>query len=120
MEENYLPTTQTIVFIALFLIGYLSYLLRSTLKQKIDFYDFLILAAVGVLPSVFAFFPNITLQITHFIGVRFPFVVLFGCLFFVVFYYLYRLVIRINKLSQQERLLAQELALLREKIESTN
>lgn len=116
MEENYLPTTQTILFIAIFLVAYISYLLRSTLKQKIDFYDFLILTAVGVLPSIFAFFPQSTLQMTRFIGVRYPFVVLFGALFFVVFYYLFRLVIRINKLAQQERALAQELAFLRDKI----
>lgn len=118
MEENYLPTTATIIFIALFLVIYISYLLRSTLKERIDFYDFLILTAVGVLPSIFAFFPKVTLELTHFIGVRYPFVVLFGCLFFVVFYYLYRLVIRINRLSKQERELAQEIALLRETVKN--
>ncbi len=115
---DYQPTSlQTIIFLSLFLIGYLFVLLKNAHKYKIDLYDLLLLLTVAVIPSIFAFFPKFSQQLAQLFGVLFPFVVLFGALFFIVFVYLYRLVIKINSQNQNIIMLTQELSLLRQKMQ---
>lgn len=112
------PAPQTILFLSIFLLLYLAFLFHRTVKGKVDLYDFFLLSLVALLPCLFAFFPKAGIEFTHFLGVKYPFVVLFGLLFFVVFFYLNRLVVRLNDLRTRERALAQEMALLRQQLES--
>jgi len=110
---EYQPTLHTIIFITLFLIGYLFGILRRVTRHAIDFYDLLLLMSIAIIPSSFVFFPKLADDLARLFGVSFPFVVLFGMLFFIVFVYLYRLVIRSYDNDQRIILLLQELSLLR-------
>ncbi len=111
------PTIQTTIFISLFLIGYLFGLLRNAAKYTIDLYDLILLVSVAIVPSVFVFFPEFTDNLTKFLGVLFPFVVLFGLLFFITFVYLFRLVIKTNNHKYSINILTQELSILRHKLD---
>lgn len=109
------PSIQTTVFITLFLTGYLIGLLRNAAKHKIDLYDLILLLSVAIVPSVFVFFPVFTDKLAKFLGVFFPFVILFGILLFIIFVYLYRLVVKINYHHNSIIALTQEFSLLRQK-----
>ncbi len=111
------PTIQTTIFISLFLIGYLFGLLRNATKHTIDLYDLILLVSVAIVPSVFVFFPEFTDKLSKFLGVLFPFVVLFGLLFFIVFVYLYRLVVKTNHHKFSINTITQELSILRHKLD---
>ena len=112
-----LPTIQTTIFISLFLIGYLFWLLRNAARDTIDLYDLILLVSVAIAPSVFVFFPELAGNLAKFFGVLFPFVVLFGLLFFIVFVYLYRLVKKTNDHKSSINILTQELSILRHKLD---
>jgi len=116
---EYYPTTQTIIFLIIFLIGYLLILLRFSIRNYIDLYDFLMLSSLALVPSIFVFFPKFVVRLARLIGVEFPFLLLFGFLFLIVFVYLYRLVIRITDQNNKIALLVQELGLPRQKVEGT-
>jgi hypothetical protein len=111
---HYHPSSHTVVALAVFLVLYELFLIRKAFRKGIDLYDLLILSSVALLPATFAFFPDATQALSTLLGVNYPFVVLFGLLFFMVFFYFNRLVAKVNALSHRERILAQELALLRE------
>lgn len=113
---DYQPTAPTIVFISVFLAAYALVLFRNTVKNRIDFYDFLLLATVALVPSSFVYFPGAGVWITRLIGVEFPFLVLFGMLFVIVFAYFYRHVLKLNRQERTIVLLTQELGLLREAV----
>jgi hypothetical protein len=108
----HLPSIQTLFLITLFAMFYLWHLLRKTLRDHIDFYDFLMLSMVAVIPAAFAYFPHITDKITSMMGIAFPFIIMFGLLLAVVFIIVHRLTVRIHKLETQSRLLIQEVGLL--------
>lgn len=114
---EYHPTVQTIVFVSLFLVLYLVILLKNAIRSTIDFYDLLMLSSVAIVPSVFVFFPSLAGYLAHLAGVEFPFVLLFGGLFLIVFVYLYRLVIEINHHHGRITVLIQELSLLRQQLQ---
>lgn len=114
---EYQPTFQTVIFISLFLIIYLIALLKNTIRSSIDFYDFLMLSSVAIIPSIFVFFPKFVVNVARLVGVEFPFELLFGSLFLIVFVYLYRLVIKMNHHNNRNNLLIQELSLLRQKLQ---
>lgn len=111
------PSLQTVVFISVFLLVYLVVLLKNAIKNTIDLYDLLILSSIAIAPSIFVFFPNIVVRIARLVGVTFPFLLLFGFLFFIVFVYLYRIVVKINNHNNMNKLLVQELSLLRQKLQ---
>jgi hypothetical protein len=115
--EYPLPTLQTTLFLLVFLVTYLVLLLKNANRNTIDLYDMLLLSSIAIVPVLFAFFPKLTIYITKLVGVGFPFLLLFGSLFFIVFVYLYRLVIKINQHHKKNILLIQELSLLKSEIQ---
>ena len=113
MHVEYHPNTQTIVFVSVFLIIYLVFLVKKTLKNSIDLFDLLALSSVGIVPALVVFFPGLATLASQLLGVEFPFLLLFGFLFFVVFAYLAYLVSKIHKVSRAETKLTQEIGILR-------
>lgn len=120
MTLGYVPTVSTLVFISLFLVVYILVLVRNAVRSHIDFYDLLLLSTVSLVPAFFAFFPSLAFKLARIVGVEFPFLLLFGGLFFVVFAYLYRLVIKVNFLHNRNIILVQELGFLRQKLTDLN
>ena len=116
MTSHYAPSWHTVLAVGIFLVVYELTLIRKVFRKAIDLYDLLLLSMVALLPAAFAFFPNATQEFSTLLGVNFPFVVLFGLLFFAVFFYFNRLVGKVNRLSHRERVMAQEIAFLRERI----
>jgi hypothetical protein len=114
---DYTPTTHTIVFMSAFLVLYAALLVRHTVRHRIDLFDFAMLALLAIVPGTVVWFPGLIVRITRLVGVEFPFVVMFGALFLVVFVYLYSLVVRINLQHRTIITLVQEVGLLRETLE---
>ena len=107
-----LPNTVTVVVISAFAFVYMLILLRKTLAGKFDLYDFLMLSMVAIIPAGFALFPRLAYSLTQLSGVAFPFVVMFGVLFLVVFIFMHNMTARLHKLERQNWALIQEQSLL--------
>lgn len=114
---SFQPSIQTIILIALFTLLYLFALARQTIRGRLDFYDLAMLSTVAVFPSLFVFLPRLADLVGSVAGVSFPFIVMFGALFFVVFVVLHRMTIEMHNSQKCNRLLVQELSLLREELE---
>lgn len=109
---NVLPSNETVVVISAFALIYMVVLLRKTLQGRFDLYDFLMLSMVAIIPAGFALFPKLAYLISHLTGVVFPFVVMFGALFLVVFAFMHNITARLHKLERQNWALIQEQSLL--------
>jgi hypothetical protein len=109
---NVTPSAETVAIISGFAFIYMLVLLRKTLQGKFDLYDFLVLSTVAILPAGFALFPRLAYLISHLTGVVFPFVVMFGALFLVVFVFMHNITERLHKLERQNWALIQEQSLL--------
>jgi hypothetical protein len=109
---NVTPSAVTVAIISGFAFIYMLVLLRKTLQGKFDLYDFLVLSMVAILPAGFALFPRLAYLISHLTGVVFPFVVMFGALFLVVFVFMHNITERLHKLERQNWALVQEQSLL--------
>lgn len=110
------PSLHTMIFIAIFLVAYIGYLLRNTVRNQLDLHDLLLLSSVAIVPALFVFFSDAAYFFAGLLGVAFPFLILFGALFFLVFICLYRLVRKVNTLTQRNTSLIQEISLLKEEI----
>lgn len=110
---TYEPTTHTTVLVAVFAAWYLIVIARRTLTGHLDFYDLVMLSMVALLPAIFVFWPQTAKIVGMLAGVTFPFVVLFGVLTLVVFIFLHRITLKLHKLERLNRLLVQEISLLR-------
>ena len=97
---------------SVFLAIYLPMLVAKTIRKSIDLYDLFLLSMVAVGPSSFLFFPAQTIKLSHLLGVHFPFVLLFGFLFFVVFLFLHRSVVTSKAHERRIVSLVQEVGLL--------
>lgn len=115
---GYSPTSQTVLFMAVFVTVYLAVLLRNTVRRTVDLYDFLLLSSVALVPAIAVFFPGAASRIAKVVGVEFPLVVIFGTLFLIAFVYLYRLVVQGNSHQHTITALVQETGLMRQEIES--
>ena len=115
-DAAYSPSIQTLIATGVFTFGYLSFLFVKTASKKIDLYDFVMLSNLALTPCVFLFFPDFSHFIAKLFGVRFPFVILFGLLFFVVFILLNRILRSIHRLEAQNRRLTQELSVAEAKL----
>jgi hypothetical protein len=113
------PSTETVVFVLGFGIVYMLTVLRKTLRGKFDLYDFFMLSMVAIVPVGFTLFPGLAARISHATGVAFPFVVMFGSLFLVIFVFMHRMTARLHKLEHQNCALVQELGLLTLTLEET-
>lgn len=115
--SNFQPSLQTIIMISAFTLLYLLGLARQTVRGRLDFYDLAMLSMAALLPGLFVFLPRIADLVGAFAGVAFPFVVMFGALFLVVFLFLHRMTIEMHRSQKSNRLLVQEISLLREELE---
>lgn len=102
----------TQIVIALFAIIYIIFLAVKTVKHQIDLYDFVMLSAVAMVPVGFAFYSKLAYWLAEQIGVAFPFVLMFGFLFFIIFIFVYRLTIKIHRLEKSNLQAVQEIGLL--------
>jgi hypothetical protein len=112
--------TQTLILILLFAVWYLLLMARKTARHQLDLYDLAMLSMVAVIPAGFALFPGIAVEMAEITGVTFPFVILFGLLLAVLFLFIHRLTIRLHKIEHSNRLLIQEVSLLRQACSPTD
>lgn len=117
MIDPYHPTWPSISLVCLFGGAYLAYLIYKLLRRSIDLYDFIMLSAVAMLPLSFVLLPRIANIAAELVGVRLPFVIMFSALFVVLFFIAHRLTSKITKLEKNNRILLQELSLLRAFVE---
>lgn len=105
--------TNTLIAIGLFALAYLAFIARKTARQQLDLYDFVMLSTVAVVPAVFVFWPGLAYWLAEIAGVAFPFVIMFGALFLVLFLFVYRMTAKMHRLERDNLLLIQEVSLLR-------
>ncbi len=110
--------TNTYLLIALFAVAYLAFIANKTARQLLDLYDFVMLSMVAVVPAIIIFWPNVAYWIADLAGVAFPFVVMFGVLFLILFLFVHRLTVTVHKLERDSHLLIQEVSLLRQELDS--
>ena len=104
---------QTVVIVSIFAICYLYYTARATARQQLDIYDLIMLSAVAIIPSSFVLFPVFAEWIAKVSGVVFPFVIMFGLLFAILFIFIHRLTAKIHRLEHHNRLLIQEISIMK-------
>lgn len=107
---------QTVVIVSIFALCYLYFTARETARQQLDIYDLIMLSAVAIIPSVFVLFPMFAEWIARASGVAFPFVVMFGLLFAILFTFIHRLTAKIHRLEHNNRLLIQEVSIMKSEI----
>jgi hypothetical protein len=112
-------TLQTLVFVAVFASAYMGLMVHKTARQQIDIYDLVMLSTVAIVPCAFVAFPKLAYWLAEIAGVEFPFVVMFGMLFAVLFVFVHRLTVKLHRLEADNRLLVQELSLLKQAVDST-
>ncbi len=95
-----LPNTITVIVISVFALVYMLILLRKTLEGKFDLYDLLMLSMVAIIPAGFALFPKLGYLLSELSGVGFPFVLMFGALFLVVFVFMHNITARLHRLER--------------------
>ena len=110
-------SANTILVVVAFAALYMVFTIRKTAHQQLDLYDFAMLSMVALVPGAFVVFPRFAYWLAAVAGVEFPFVVMFGTLFAVLFVFVHRLTVRIHRLESDNRLLIQELGLLRERLD---
>lgn len=108
----------TLIAIGLFALAYLAFIARKTARQQLDLYDFAMLSTVAVVPAAFVFWPGLAYWLAETAGVAFPFVVMFGALFLILFLFVYRMTAKIHRLERDNLLLIQEVSLLRMELAS--
>lgn len=104
----------TIIIIAIFAIGYMFFIIRKTARRQLDIYDLIMLSTVALVPLIFVLFPKFAYWLSSVAGVEFPFVIMFGILFVILFIFTHRLTIKIHRLELDNRLLVQELSLFQQ------
>lgn len=105
------------IVILLFAIVYMFYIIRKTARQQLDIYDSVMLSTVAIIPVFFVSLPKIAFLLSNLAGVDFPFVVMFGMLFAILFIFIHRLTVKIHRMESDNRLLIQELSLLKLTVE---
>jgi hypothetical protein len=111
------PTLQTLIVVIVFALGYLFFIIRKAARQQLDIYDQVMLSTVAIVPALFAASPEIANWLAEFVGVLFPFVVMFGMLFAILFIFVHRLTVKLHRLESDSRLLIQEISILKQAIE---
>ena len=110
---------QTAVIVSIFALFYLYFTARSTARQQLDIYDLIMLSAVAIIPSAFVLFPVFAEWMARASGVAFPFVIMFGLLFVILFTFIHRLTAKIHRLEHLNRLLIQEVSIIKFELVST-
>jgi hypothetical protein len=107
---------KTVILVCIFAIGYMLFIIRKTAQRQLDIYDLVMLSTVAIVPVIFVIFPSAAYWLANMAGVEFPFVIMFGMLFAILFIFIHRLTIKIHRLESDTRLLIQELSLLKQTI----
>ena len=105
------------VVVAVFALWYLFHTIRQTARHQIDLYDLAMLSMVAIVPSGFAYFPSLAYWLASIVGVAFPFVVMFAILIAVLFVFVHRLTVKVHVIERDNRMLIQEVSLLRQTTE---
>ena len=113
----HIASTSTYLFITIFAVIYMTSIVRKTAHCQLDIYDLVMLSTVAIVPSAFVFFPQFAFWLSGLVGVEFPFVVMFGMLFAILFIFIHRLTVKIHRLESDSRLLVQELSLLQHTVD---
>lgn len=110
------PSWQSIIILTVFTSVYITFILKKLLAAKIDLYDFIMLSTVSLLPSAFIFFPKLGYMLAVLTGISVPYILLFSALFFILFVICHQLIVTCHKLERENRLLIQEISLLKKHI----
>lgn len=110
---DYHPDPITVLLASVFMICYVAHLFRKTISEKVDLYDFILLSTVALAPSALLYFPHLSMRLSKAAGVAFPFVLMFGFLFLIVFVFLHRFVAMGKSNERRITTLVQELAILK-------
>jgi hypothetical protein len=105
--------TNTLIAVGLFALVYLAFIARKTARQQLDLYDFVMLSMVALVPAAFVYWPGLAYWLAQAAGVAFPFVIMFGALFLILFLFFYRMTVKMHRLERDNLLLIQEVSLLR-------
>lgn len=111
MMHNHFMTFTTKINIIGFCFFYFYYLTKRAKAYKLHVIDYFMLLNVALVPVLFAIFPKYVQQLSNFIGIQFPFLLLFGLLILILFLILLLLCKRIQTLEQKMVVLAQKYAL---------
>lgn len=103
------PIAFSLIFIGF--IFFLGFLFSQVSNDYIDVLDALSVSFVMLVPLLFLLFEGLILRVSGLIGVKFPFVLMFGLLFLISFLIIFRLFVRINKLKNELVKLTQFVAL---------
>ena len=114
----YTVTIKTVALVSLFAIGYMFFIIRKTARRQLDIYDLIMLSAVAIVPITFVALPQLGYWLSNVAGVEFPFVVMFGMLFAILFIFIHRLTVKIHRLESDTRLLVQQLGLLQQTVDN--
>lgn len=116
---NYIPTTETLIFVHFFLVAYYVYITRKAIEHSLDIYHLILLSTVALVPYFFVVFPEVFVAAARLIGVSFPFLILFGLLFTIIFVFIFHLLIKIYDQQNKTVLLIQEIGILNHKLDQT-
>ena len=105
-------SAKTTVLVVVFAICYLLYTARKTARQQLDLYDFVMLSTVAIVPAAFVLHPELAYWLAGIAGVEFPFVIMFGMLFAILFVFIHRLTVKLHHLERVNRLLVQEISMM--------
>lgn len=105
----------TLFFVAAFAAFYLLFTIRQAANHKIDLYDLMMLSSVAIVPLIFVFFPGESDSLSKIIGVAFPFVLMFGLIIFAQFMIIHKIIAKLHKVENINRMIVQELCIVREK-----
>lgn len=114
----YIINTNTYIFIGIFALAYLGLIARKTARQELDLYDFIMLSSVAVVPVIFVCQPGLAHWLARIAGVAFPFVVMFGVLFLILFLFVHRMTEKMHRMERDNLVLLQEVSLLRMGLDS--
>jgi len=103
---------QTVIIVSIFALCYLYFATRETARQQLDIYDLIMLSAVAIIPWAFVLFPMFAEWTASVSGVTFPFVIMFGLLFAILFTFIHRLTVKIHRLERNNRILIQEVSIM--------
>lgn len=110
--NSYQVTWHTEIFVAAFATLYFFRLVIKTGKGLIDLYDLIMLSMVVIIPALFVWAPSFGYWLAELAGVGFPFVVMFGLLFVMLFVFIHNLTVRLRRLEAMNRTLIQEVSLI--------
>ena len=116
MGQYYNININTMIFVTIFIFCYLTYVLLKIRNNKIDIIDAIFLSTIVIFPALFTYFPFIFQIISNVIGVKFPFIILFGLFIFLIFIQIHRIAEKLNQLKMQNIKLIQEFSIIKNQL----